>query len=923
VLLAEAPLRIPLMMLPRTIFAAALLAASLSAAAALPVLSLDKSSYTFHENDGNAVFIITRTGDLSGSSSALWAATIDGIHQSGSKISFAPNETTKTVAIPIANDDIYDIRTGGDYFELYFESGATLEKYYGTPVKILDDEPVPQVNVTDVAVAEGDFGETIVHLKVTLSNPFKGYAEYYATIAYPITATIGKDFTGDFWAPNNGQFTTTPWTTGQTSADLVVRIIGDTDPEPDEMFTVSVYLGGFPGKITATVTILNDDYILKASSDRIAIGTATTADIGSSVLAAHTDHILLSSSDTGVATVPASIDIPAGALGKTFDITGAGAGTATITATLPASRGGGKREIGVTVFQFAALSFDRPSISLSLGGTATIMAHLDPSPRTPIDVSLRQNGPRLLEMPSSFQIGTDGNGSFPITALAFGTTSILATPPPDYGGAVSAMSVVVPQPVSLAITRIDAPSGSSRGGERVSISAEHLNGRCIATFDGVSGLNTTSTSSMVTTTAPPHDAGPVDVALRCGDALNIVKSGYRYVAAPAHLTSIAPSTGSAGTLIRATGDNLRRGRCSLRFGNATANGAERSGHRDPRRGPAASAGNRRRDAAMRQRRLDARERIHLHRRRAGGIDRRGQSAVRRTRRSRDHRRVAIPRQRFDLLRQPRRSRHDDDRHAAHRRGARCLGGHGDDHDDRRGRPHDQRTIIQSPRASGTTHDERARAGHGLIRVQDQRHRLAPRLDVPRRRHAAAADRSRLDVRAAPPSAFGPRRRHHAPNERRVASAPGHLERHRGHLGLAAVRIDRRGRADHDHRQRLRAGRGRCDRPRRFRGRHGQRCPHDRRPRPAIVRLLNRDDHRDERERRFEPAHERLPLQLAGCSLRAVTPSRREALKHDNPFAASRWRMGPRIRNLTSKISRPSARARRSHVTPSWVTALHR
>jgi hypothetical protein len=284
VLLAEAPLRIPLMMLPRTIFAAALLAASLSAAAALPVLSLDKSSYTFHENDGNAVFIITRTGDLSGSSSALWAATIDGIHQSGSKISFAPNETTKTVAIPIANDDIYDIRTGGDYFELYFESGATLEKYYGTPVKILDDEPVPQVNVTDVAVAEGDFGETIVHLKVTLSNPFKGYAEYYATIAYPITATIGKDFTGDFWAPNNGQFTTTPWTTGQTSADLVVRIIGDTDPEPDEMFTVSVYLGGFPGKITATVTILNDDYILKASSDRIAIGTATTADIGSSVL---------------------------------------------------------------------------------------------------------------------------------------------------------------------------------------------------------------------------------------------------------------------------------------------------------------------------------------------------------------------------------------------------------------------------------------------------------------------------------------------------------------------------------------------------------------------------------------------------------------------------------------------------------------
>ena len=105
-----------------------------------------------------------------------------------------------------------------------------------------------------------------------------------------------------------------------------------------------------------------------------------------------------------MAAVPPFVDVSAGAIGQTFDITGAGPGQATITATMPASRGGGKQTVDVDVYQNAALSFDRPVVTLPLGASTTITARLDPPPVTPIVVIIKQNGPQVLILPATFTV---------------------------------------------------------------------------------------------------------------------------------------------------------------------------------------------------------------------------------------------------------------------------------------------------------------------------------------------------------------------------------------------------------------------------------------------------------------------------------------------------------------------------------------
>jgi uncharacterized protein (TIGR03437 family) len=62
-----------------------------------------------------------------------------------------------------------------------------------------------------------------------------------------------------------------------------------------------------------------------------------------------TISVTLASSNTAVATVPASVTIPANATSASFAITGVAAGTTTITATLPTSFGGGSATASVTV----------------------------------------------------------------------------------------------------------------------------------------------------------------------------------------------------------------------------------------------------------------------------------------------------------------------------------------------------------------------------------------------------------------------------------------------------------------------------------------------------------------------------------------------------------------------------------------------
>jgi hypothetical protein len=111
----------------------------------------------------------------------------------------------------------------------------------------------PAVSVADVQVLEGGPGTTAtVQVTVTLSVPAVG-GETVSWRTVDGTAIAGVDYVA-----GSG---TVMFAAGQTSATIVVTIIGDSLVEGDETFTVvlSGAVGLSLGRATATVTIRDDD----------------------------------------------------------------------------------------------------------------------------------------------------------------------------------------------------------------------------------------------------------------------------------------------------------------------------------------------------------------------------------------------------------------------------------------------------------------------------------------------------------------------------------------------------------------------------------------------------------------------------------------------------------------------------------------
>jgi hypothetical protein len=320
-------------------------------------------------------------------------------------------------------------------------------------------------------------------------------------------------------------------------------------------------------------TILNDDYILTPGSQQVIRGTVGSLSVTTSVATPTTDHVELSSSDPSVVTVPPFVDIPAGSLGKSFDVTTVGSGSAVITATMPPSRGSEQSTARIDVYTPTLFTFDKPIVDVALSETVTVSAHFDPPPTEPVVLSLTQTFPSVATIPTVFTVGTNGIGTFSVRGTAIGVTVVSTTVPAAYGTATTGFRIDVSPAAGVAITRLDTTSGPSSGGQLVTIFAAGMSARCSAMFDGVSGLNTSMTSSgSLTTSTPPHDAGSVDVSVRCGINTGNFPKAYTYTPVPVHLTRLSPAIGPAagGVLAAAMGENLRRGRCSLWFGGVTA-----------------------------------------------------------------------------------------------------------------------------------------------------------------------------------------------------------------------------------------------------------------------------------------------------------------------------------------------------------------
>ena len=122
-----------------------------------------------------------------------------------------------------------------------------------TPVKPIEKPKVqPKLSIADATVTEGHSGTSEAVFSVTLSAA----ATNTVSVAFATadgTATAGADYQAA-----NGTLT---FTTGQTATRITVAVIGDTVPEPDETFTVTLSnpANATFADATATGTITNDD----------------------------------------------------------------------------------------------------------------------------------------------------------------------------------------------------------------------------------------------------------------------------------------------------------------------------------------------------------------------------------------------------------------------------------------------------------------------------------------------------------------------------------------------------------------------------------------------------------------------------------------------------------------------------------------
>jgi IPT/TIG domain len=159
-------------------------------------------------------------------------------------------------------------------------------------------------------------------------------------------------------------------------------------------------------------------------------------------------------------------------------------------------------------------------------------------------------------------------------AGAAGAVRVEVTTPGGTGGLDNAFTytAAIPVPVPADITPV---SGSTAGGDQVTITGTGLTGATPVTFRGVAATNVTVVSDTeITCTTPAGAAGNAPVLVTTPGGIGTVPGGFTYTAPPAAtLTGCAPASGPAGqtTPVTLTGTGLT-GTTSVTFGVFAAAG---------------------------------------------------------------------------------------------------------------------------------------------------------------------------------------------------------------------------------------------------------------------------------------------------------------------------------------------------------------
>ena len=209
----------------------------------LPALSFVPTVVNVDEDAGPAILTVELTPASTGTVTVDFATRDHGAKAgedytaTSGTLTFTAGQTSKTITVPILNDDVYESSgaTGEIFFvDLSNPTGATLPFYSSATVSIDSEDAVPTASMADVTVDEGAGTMT---LTLRLNHPSQVDIAYFTRDDEVTgTATEGEDY--DDFLLETGRIARITVPGGSLSQTFDITLVDDGVDEPDETIVI-------------------------------------------------------------------------------------------------------------------------------------------------------------------------------------------------------------------------------------------------------------------------------------------------------------------------------------------------------------------------------------------------------------------------------------------------------------------------------------------------------------------------------------------------------------------------------------------------------------------------------------------------------------------------------------------------------------
>ncbi len=148
------------------------------------------------------------------------------------QLTFEPEETSKTVMVNVVGDTRAEADEGF-FVDLSAADGAVIVTGRGRgTIRNDDNDGLPSLSISDVAINEGDEGSTLAVFAATLSNASS------SIVSVDVETADGTAIAGEDYQSASATLTFPP---GRVTTSFNVTITGDTAVEADELFAVNLF----------------------------------------------------------------------------------------------------------------------------------------------------------------------------------------------------------------------------------------------------------------------------------------------------------------------------------------------------------------------------------------------------------------------------------------------------------------------------------------------------------------------------------------------------------------------------------------------------------------------------------------------------------------------------------------------------------